>query len=123
MRHLKVAALLILPALSLWADTITIQNASFESTVVSGDGPASTVPGWTHTGGGDGPHWAVGYSDGGGSITTAGQGSQFVTMGGGGSVGTATWSQTVSGFNIGEVYTLSFMLAGEHSGDTNQVVT
>src|SRR5204863_8912166 len=40
----------------------------------------------------------------------------FVSMGGGDSVGTGTWSQNVSGFTVGLRYTLSFMLAGEDTG-------
>ena len=101
-----------------------VLNASFELDVLSSPffGNAGTVQNWTHGGPGDGPHWAIGYSDGGGSITTAGAGNQFVTMGGGGTVGTGTWSQTVSGFTVNQQYILSFMLAGEVTSD-NSLVT
>jgi len=102
-----------------------VQNPSFETNVLASpfDGDATTVPNWVHGGVGDGPHWAIGYSDVGGSITTAGQGNQFVTMGGGGTPGTGSWSQNVSGFTVNAQYILSFMLAGETTADSNQVVT
>src|SRR5438270_168764 len=67
-----------------------VTNGSFEAPVLASPffGTAASIPGWTHGGGGDGPEWAIGYADGGGSVTVAGSGNQFVTMGGGGTVGT-----------------------------------
>jgi hypothetical protein len=91
---------------------------SFESTQISSpfvtSNPAD-IPGWTHGGAaGDGLLRHVEYSDGGGTIITAGQGNQFVTMGGGfGAVGTADWSTTITGLNPGDSYDLSFMTASE----------
>jgi hypothetical protein len=65
----------------------SVTNGSFEAVPIGSPyvsvNPAD-IPGWTHTGTvGDGLLWAIGYSYGGGSITTAGSGSQFVTLGGG----------------------------------------
>jgi hypothetical protein len=75
----------------------------------------ANIPGWTHTGSvGDALLWHVGYSDGGGSVTVAGHGSQFVTMGGGSTAsGTARWDQVVTGFTAGTTYTLTFQMASE----------
>ena len=113
--------LLSVPAWSL----PVVLNGSFEQNVLASPffGNAATVSNWTFAGVGDGPHWAVGYVDGSGSVTVAGAGNQFVTMGGGGTVGTGTWSQLVSGFTIGQSYRLTFMLASETGADTNQVVS
>ena len=74
-----------------------------------------TYPGWTHSGNpGDGLLWAIGYSDGGGSVTTAGQGNQFVTLGGGfDAPGSADWSTTITGLTPNQTYVLSFMTATE----------
>lgn len=61
----------------------TVMNPSFEAKQIGtfSSNPAD-IPGWTKVGStGDGLLWAVGYVDGGGSITTAGDGRQFVTMG------------------------------------------
>jgi hypothetical protein len=95
-----------------------VLNPSFEdvrigSPFVSGN-PAN-VPYWRHTGGGEGPLWAIGYDEGGGSaVTVAGSGNQFVTMGGGSSaIGFASWDQTINGFTVGKTYTLSFQMASE----------
>jgi outer membrane protein OmpA-like peptidoglycan-associated protein len=95
-----------------------IQNGDFEDVKIAAPfastNPAD-VPGWTHTGGGEGYLWRVGYSDGGGSITRAGSGSQFVTLGGGyGGPGSATWSTKISHLTAGKTYQLSFMLANEN---------
>ena len=95
-----------------------ITNGSFEAVQIGPPFVTSNladIPGWTHGGvPGDGPLWHVGYSDGGGTIITAGQGNQFVTIGGGfGAVGTADWSTTITGLNVGDSYVLSFMTASE----------
>ena len=82
-------------------------NGDFEMPVL---GPPyssnlNNVPGWVHSGSpGDDLLWAVGYFDQGGSITTAGHGKQFVTMGGGFfGFGSARWSTTMTGLAPGGV--------------------
>jgi hypothetical protein len=123
MNRLLVAAgmlaILIVPA---WCGPVVL-NPSFELDVLGSPfiGGAATVQNWTYTVGPNGgttlPHWAVGYADSGGSVTTAGQGNEFVSMGSGnstfGSGIFSSWSQNVSGFTIGLPYVLSFMLAGQ----------
>jgi hypothetical protein len=97
-----------------------IQNGSFEQVPISSPFVSSNtadIPGWTHSGAvGDALLWAVGYSDGGGSITAAGQGNQFVTLGNGfdnfGS-GTSSWSSQITGLTAGNAYLLTFMIANE----------
>lgn len=129
-RALIVVMTFVAFSLSAWAAPI-VTNGSFESIVLSSpfdDQNPADVTGWAHSGacggGSDGCFWAIGYSDGGGSITVAGAGRQFVTMGGGFSaVGSSTWSQAVSGFTIGGVYALNFMLAGEGTFSGTQIVT
>jgi len=112
---LCLVLLLLIPA----ASAQTIQNPSFEAVQLTSSPFKSLnpvdIPGWTHTGNiGDGLLWAIGYSDGAGSIATAGQGNQFVTMGGGaGQFGTADWSTTITGLIAGDSYVLSFMTASE----------
>src|SRR5437879_2265649 len=114
-------------AVSGWSAPIVL-NPSFEAVQIASpflsSNPAD-VPNWTHAGPvGDALLWAIGYHDSGGSITVAGAGNQFVTMGGGFQAsGTGSWSQSISGFTIGLAYNLSFMLAGECSTCGNQVVT
>jgi PEP-CTERM motif len=112
----------LLPALAFASPIIT--NGSFEAVEI---GPPFTsanptdIPGWTHGGTpGDGFLWAIGYSDdGGGSVTTAGAGRQFVTLGGGTTAGgsgvpdSAAWSTTITGLTAGASYVLSFMTATE----------
>jgi hypothetical protein len=73
------------------------------------------IPGWTHSGAdGEGWLWQVGYSDATGSITTAGDLMQFVTMGGGEFASAfASWTTTVTGLNPGTAYVLAFMIASE----------
>jgi hypothetical protein len=62
---------------------------------------------------GDALLWAIGYSDSGGNITVAGEGNQFVTMGGGyGVPGSASWTTTITGLTPGN-YTLGFKIANE----------
>jgi hypothetical protein len=118
---------LALVAVPAWSAPI-VQNPSFEEVQIGSpflsSNPAD-VPNWTHTGTvGDALLWAIGYNDGGGSVTVAGAGNQFVTMGGGvGTSGTGTWTQSITGFTIGQAYSLSFMLAGECSFCGGQVVT
>jgi len=96
-----------------------VTNGDFNAVVLGSpfftSNPAD-IPGWTHTGTvGDGLLWAVGYSDGGGSVTVGPPGdNQFVTMGGGfTATGTAGWTQTASGLTIGDQYLLQFYIADE----------
>jgi hypothetical protein len=107
--------------LTTFADPI-IPNPSFEA--VSIDPPfrssdPANVPGWTHGGtAGDALLWRVGYADSVGSITTAGAGNQFVTLGGGISVlGTTDWSTAMTGLTSGDSYVLNFMTATEWGTD------
>lgn len=110
------AICLIVPLLA-FADPI-ITNGSFEAVALGSPfvspNPAD-IPGWTHLGSlGDGLLWAVGYHDTNGSVTTAGAGKQFVTLGGGFEApGTADWSTTITGLTSGHSYVLSFMTATE----------
>ena len=85
-RLLVSLAALAVFALSGWSAPI-VQNSSFEAVQISSPfssaNPAD-IPNWTKSGAlGDGLLWAIGYVDSGGSITVAGDGNQFVTMGGG----------------------------------------
>ncbi|MBI1926658.1 PEP-CTERM sorting domain-containing protein [Candidatus Poribacteria bacterium] len=102
------------------ANAIVISNPSFEDVVIGSpffSSNTANVPGWTRTGSaGDAALWRVGYSDGGGNITVAGDGNQFTTLGGGasGTPGETHWSQTISGFVPGRDYELNFMMANEH---------
>jgi PEP-CTERM motif-containing protein len=107
-----------------------VTNGSFEAVQIGSPfvstNPAD-IPGWTHTGTvGDGLLWAIGYTDGGGSVTVAGQGNQFVTLGGGYlTAGSATWATTITNLTIGKTYDLNFDIAFE-GGDTplsQQVMT
>src|SRR5215472_16874277 len=120
-RATRIALLLFLTTVVLapagFANAV-IANGSFEATQIGfpflSSNPAD-IPGWTHGGdAGDALLWHVGYSDLGGTITTAGQGNQFVTMGGGfGAVGTADWSTMITGLVVGDSYALTFMTASE----------
>lgn len=93
-----------------------VTNGSFEDPVIGWPYYSAVTPtGWSKSGSvGDASIWRVGYVDGGGSITVAGEGMQFVTMGGGylGS-GTTTWSQDVGGLSAGTAYQLDFKIAAE----------
>jgi hypothetical protein len=97
-----------------------ISNPSFEQIVIGSPYYSLNVldvPGWTRTGAaGDAALWRIGYVDGGGSIIAAGEGAQFITMGGGatGATGETHWSQTIAGFDPGQNYVLGFMMANEH---------
>lgn len=105
-----------------------VVNGSFEAVQIGSPylstNPA-TIPGWTHTGSvGDSLLFAVGYSDNLGSITTAGDGKQFVTIGGGfGGSGTGYWSQTLIGLTPATSYSLSFEMASEAAYSGSQSIT
>jgi hypothetical protein len=110
---LAVTVLMFVP---LTAATIT--NGDFEAVAIGSPfvtSNAADIPGWTHTGTvGDGLLWAIGYADGSGSVTVAGSGKQFVTLGGGfDAAGSATWSTTITGLTAGDSYVLSFDTATE----------
>ena len=104
----------------------SITNGSFEAVQITtpfSSNPAD-IPGWTHTGDvGDALLWRAGPQCCGGTGTAnAGDGNQFVTMGGGfGTSGSSAWSQTVSGFTIGQPYIISFMMAAEGETPTQQL--
>ena len=115
-----LAALLCLPT----AGAATITNGSFEAVQIGSPFDSSNpanIPGWTHTGStGDALLWAIGYSDGGGNVTVAGDGNQFVTLGGGFNVsGSAAWSTNITGLTAGASYLLNFDLANE-GGDASR---
>ena len=123
-----VAGVLCLASPGAFADPIIV-NGSFEAVQIGApfvsSNPAN-IPGWTHAGDvGDGLLWAIGYSDGGGSATVAGDGKQFVTLGSGFAQppAFAAWSQTVSGLTIGDSYTLSFEIAAEGTDSGPQSIT
>ncbi len=111
----------IIAILVLWPVPLSAQvvvNGSFEAVVLSSPfftTSPSDVPGWTKTGAlGDAQLFAVGYADGGGSVTIAGQGSQFAVLGGGAGGGAlSAWEQTVTGLTPGVSYTLDFKVASE----------
>src|ERR1700686_145026 len=113
-----VGVALMTTAFCLTLTAATITNGNFEAVAIgspfNSSNPAN-IPGWTHTGTvGDALLWAIGYSDGGGSVTVAGSGRQFVTLGGGfDATGSATWSTTITGLTAGNSYVLSFDTATE----------
>ena len=104
----------------------SITNGSFEAVQITtpfSSNPAD-IPGWTHTGDvGDALLWRAGpQCCGGTGMAKAGDGNQFVTMGGGfGPSGSSAWSQTVSGLTIGQPYIISFMMAAEGETPTQQL--
>ena len=106
----------------------SISNGDFEDLQI---GPPffstnpSDVPGWTHTGDeGDALLWAVGYGDPFGSVTVAGSGNQFVTLGGGfDDTGTGSWSTEITGLIPGTSYLLDFMMANENTLSSDQQIT
>ncbi len=112
---------LILQAAAASALAVPITNSSFEDVVIGSPynsaNPAD-VTGWTRTGAaGDAAIWRVGYADGAGSITVAGDGQQFVTMGGGyGPTGATSWEQSIGGLTSGQIYLLEFQMAAEAAG-------
>lgn len=116
----KLAPALCVAALGLASTAASaanlISNGSFEDPAIGYPYFSAASPtDWTKSGSaGDASIWRVGYADSGGNITVAGEGMQFVTMGGGylGS-GTTTWSQTVSGLTAGGTYQLDFKIAAE----------
>src|ERR1051326_3190585 len=98
----------------------SISNGDFEEVQI-GPPVFSTnrlaIPGWSHSGDvGDALLWAVGYADPFGSVTVAGSGQQFVTLGGGfDETGTGSWTTSVTGLIPGQNYLLDFMIADENT--------
>ena len=112
---------LILQVTAASALAVPITNASFEDVAIGSpykSANVADVPGWTRTGAaGDAALWRVGYVDGAGSITVAGDGQQFVTMGGGyGPSGATSWEQSIGGLISGQIYVLEFQMAAEAAG-------
>lgn len=127
---LTFPALVVLSLLLPTSSAQTIVNGDFEAVPIPGfsSSSAADIPGWTHTGAGDALIWRVGYSDFGGTITTAGDGNssveQFVTIGAGSnqSPAPASWRTTITGLTSGQSYVLSFMTSTETS-NTTQTMT
>lgn len=97
---------------------VTISNGGFEAVQIGlpfySSSPAD-IPGWTHGGVvGDALIWNAAYTDAFG-IGHAGEGDQWVTMGGGFNAppATSSWSNTMTGLVVGELYSLNFLLAYE----------
>jgi hypothetical protein len=120
-RSTSILVGLILQAIATSAFAVPITNYSFELVAIGSpfkSANVTDVPGWTRTGAaGDAAIWRVGYVDGAGSITVAGDGQQFVTMGGGyGPTGATSWEQTIGGLISGQTYLLEFQMAAEAAG-------
>jgi hypothetical protein len=119
-----IATVVFLSGWAARADFIT--NGSFEAVQISTEfstNPAD-IPGWTHSGDqGDALLWHSGpQCCGGTGMAKAGDGDQFVTMGGGfGPFGSSAWSQNVSGLTIGDTYVVNFMMAAEGETPTQQM--
>lgn len=126
--HFAPALFLVVILAALPAAAASITNGDFEAVQIGSPffstNPAD-IPGWTHTGdAGDALLWAIGYSDSGGSVTVAGSGNQFVTLGGGfDMVGTASWSTSITGLTAGNSYLLDFMMADENTFSPDQQIT
>lgn len=122
----SVMVLCLLSAVLTSADPV-ITNGSFEAVQITtpfSSNPAD-IPGWIHTGDvGDALLWSATFPQccGGTNTAKAGDGNQFVTMGGGfGPFGSSAWSQTISGLTIGQAYVISFMMAAEGETPTQQL--
>ncbi|HEX5230358.1 MAG TPA: kelch repeat-containing protein [Bryobacteraceae bacterium] len=116
-------AVIAVPALSA---SPSVVNGDFEMPQL-GDPPFSchcAVPGWTRTGAaGDQDLVAVGDTGSDFSVTSAGHGKQFFTLGGGSAApGNAALSTQITGLAPGTSYLLEFMLASERP-DISQSVT
>jgi hypothetical protein len=130
MRHFRLpaAVLAVIFATAGHVKADFVVNGSFEAVQIGSPflstNPAD-IPGWTHSGAvGDALLWHVGYADGGGNITVAGQGLQFVTLGGGFTAnGTGMWQQTLTGLTAGTTYNLTFQMASEGSFSGSQSLT
>jgi hypothetical protein len=126
--HVLAIALLVFVAKD-YAYASLVTNGSFETVQIgapfNSNNPAD-IPGWTHTGAqGDALLWAIGYTDGGGAVTVAGDGNQFVTMGGGFNQPsqTSAWDQVLNGLTPGASYLLTFEMAAEADYSGDQTIT
>jgi PEP-CTERM motif/Protein of unknown function (DUF642) len=126
-RQLVLAATVVLPLISAGFAAPIITNGSFEAVQISTEfssNPAD-IPGWTHTGDvGDALLFRAGPQCCGGTNTAlAGDGTQFVTMGGGfTAVGSSSaWSQTITGLTIGQAYNINFLMAAEGETATQKI--
>jgi hypothetical protein len=119
------ATFVLLLTSTAFADPVV--NGSFEAVQIASafsSNPAD-IPGWTHSGDvGDALLWSALFPQccGGTGTAKAGDGNQFVTMGGGfGPFGSSAWSQTLTGLTIGQAYIISFMMAAEGEVPTQQL--
>ena len=119
-------ALVLAAIVSPTARAGLVINGSFEAVQITTEfssNPAD-IPSWTHTGNpGDALLWRAGPQCCGGTNTAkAGNGNQFVTMGGGfDSIGSAAWSQVINGLTVGQTYDVDFMIASEGETSTQNV--
>src|SRR5579871_5165185 len=98
------------------ADTPTIQNGDFEMPRIGPPFVSSVaVPGWNHSGAtGLGYLMRVGYTDAFGTAFVAGNGKQFLLLGGGPiNTGDENWSTDITGLTPGVTYTLSFLMGSQ----------
>jgi len=121
---------LLSPVLAVAGPVIT--NGSFEAVQITSSGEGlynpADIPGWTQTGSmGDGLIWNIGFNvccNGNGGVPNAhaGDGNQFVTLGGGyGVIGSEAWSQVITGLTVGDSYNIDFMMASEGQTPTQQL--
>jgi uncharacterized protein (TIGR03437 family) len=106
----------LLLAASAVADNPTIVNGDFEVPVIRAPFISTVaVPGWIHSGAtGLGNLARVGFTDGIGSISVAGHGSQFLLLGSGPDLkGDARWSTNITGLSPGVTYTLGFLMGSQ----------
>lgn len=88
-------------------------------------GLVAAIPGWIHTGDpGDALLIKATFPQccGGTNTAKAGDGDQFVILGGGfDSAGSAAWSQTINGLTIGQTYIVNFLMASEGETPTQRM--
>lgn len=125
-----VLVLCLLSPVAFAAPVIT--NGSFEAVQITSSGEGvynpADIPGWTQTGSmGDGLLWNINYniccnSNSGVPNAHAGDGDQFVTLGGGfDAIGSEAWSQVITGLTVGDSYNIDFMMASEGQTATQQM--
>ena len=130
-RQLVLACTLVLLFISA-SFAASITNGSFEAVQITNSGEgvynAADIPGWTQSGSmGDGLIWNINYNiccNGNGSVpnANAGDGNQFVTLGGGfDAPGSEAWSQVITGLTVGDSYNIDFMMASEGQTATQQL--
>jgi hypothetical protein len=130
-RQLVLAGTVVLLFISAgFAASIT--NGSFEAVQITSSGEGvyvpADIPGWTQTGSsGDGLLWNINYNiccNGNSGVPNAhaGDGDQFVTLGGGfGVIGSEAWSQVITGLTVGDSYNIDFMMASEGQTPTQKL--